>query len=192
MTASAVPLPTVLPEFPAADRPVDTPASLVARGLRLRHASNADLGWLCRLYATTRTEELANVPWPEQTKEAFLTDQFRLQHRHYVAHYHDSDFLILESDREPVGRYYLQRTGPDHLLVDISLLPHMRNRGIGRMLIEASQREAQRHGCGMTLHVLQHNAAARRLYERMGFVVIQTQGTHHLMHWSTSGQSEAY
>lgn len=173
-----------LPDFPAADGAVETPALLSGRGLSLRRATQADLAWLCRLYATTRAEEMAGVPWPESMKQAFLADQFGLQHRHYVAHFGDGDFLILAGERGPIGRYYVQRSTPDHLLVDISLWPDVRQQGVGQILIAASQRQAQRAGCGMRLHVAQHNVAARRLYERLGFAVTGTQGSHYHMHWA--------
>lgn len=186
MTALTVPLPPGLPDFPATDRRIDTPAPLIGRGLRLRHAQAADLAWLCHLYATTRVEEMAHLPWSEAMKQAFLTDQFGLQHRHYLAHYGDSDFLVLEGEWGLVGRYYVQRATPDYLLIDISLWPKMRNRGLGRILIEATQHEARQQGCGLQLHVLQHNGAARRLYERLGFVVTETEGSHHRMRWAST------
>lgn len=173
-----------LPDFPATDAAVETPALLLERGLSLRRASRADLAWLCRLYATTRAEEMAAVPWPEPMKQAFLADQFGLQHRHYIAHFGDGDFLVLAGERGPIGRYYVQSTAPDHLLVDISLWPDARRQGIGQILIAASQRRAQRAGCGMHLHVARHNAGARRLYERLGFAVTGTQESHHHMRWT--------
>jgi ribosomal protein S18 acetylase RimI-like enzyme len=182
---------SALPGFPATERSIETPASLAGRGFSLRHATAADLPWLCRLYATTRSEEMAQVPWPDMLKQAFLGEQFALQHRHYVAHYGDSDFLVLENGSGPVGRYYLQRTAPDYLLVDISVWPQMRNRGLGRALIEASQAEAGAQGRGMHLHVLQHNLAAQRLYARLGFVATDTRGTHQHMRWPATAAGMA-
>jgi ribosomal protein S18 acetylase RimI-like enzyme len=47
-----------------------------------------------------------------------------------------------------------------------------RGLGIGRALVEAACAEARRQGARrLTLRVLAHNAPARRLYERCGFVV---------------------
>lgn len=177
-----------LPGFPASDGVVETPASLTERGFSLRRANAADLPWLCRLYATTRAEEMAQVPWPDGLKQAFLDGQFALQHRHYITHFQDCDFLVLEGPSGPAGRFYLQRTTPDHLLVDISLMPQMRGQGLGQALIKASQCEASAQSCGMRLHVMQRNVAAQRLYARLGFVVTQTQGQHHHMRWSAASQ----
>lgn len=179
-----------LPDFPVANGAVETPPLLLGRGLSLRRATGADLAWLCRLYSTTRAEEMAGVPWPEPMKQAFLADQFGLQHRHYIAHFSDGDFLIVAGERGPIGRYYVQRSTPDHLLVDISLWPDARRQGIGQTLIAESQCQAQQAGCGMHLHVARHNAAARRLYERLGFAVTGAQGSHYHMRWAP-GDSKA-
>lgn len=177
---------TALPDFPPAGSRRAIPPRLTGHGMRLRPASHADLTWLCHLYASTRADEMAAVPWPEAAKTAFLADQFGLQHRHYISHYADADFLVIEGDAGPVGRCYLQRGAPDHLLVDISLWPQQRGQGIGTRLIKAAQQDALRLGCGMHLHVLQHNVPARRLYERLGFVVVATQGYHHHMRWTAT------
>lgn len=183
----ATPPPTVLPDFPSAGRGRGTPPFPTGHGMRLRPANHTDLTWLRRLYASTRADEMAAVPWPDAMKDAFLADQFGLQHRHYVTHYADADFFVIEGDAGPVGRCYLQRGSPDHLLVDISLWPHERGQGIGTRLIRAAQDDAQNLGRGLHLNVLQQNVPARRLYERLGFVVTGTQGFHHHMRWTAAG-----
>jgi GNAT superfamily N-acetyltransferase len=184
---------TAMTQMPApfpperADR-MQTPALLIERGFSLRALQDVDLPWLRDLYATTRAEEMAPVPWPEIAKRSFLDQQFGLQHQHYMLHFADADFLAIEhAQRGPVGRYYLQRAAPDHLLVDISLFPGMRGQGLGRTLIETSQREAQALGRGMQLHVAQHNQAARRLYERLGFAFAHSTESHQQMRWSAGG-----
>ncbi|MES2672325.1 MAG: GNAT family N-acetyltransferase [Pseudomonadota bacterium] len=165
---------------------MNTPALLIERGFSLRAAHDGDLPWLRDLYASTRAEEMAPVPWPEIAKRSFLDQQFGLQHQHYLKHFGDADFLAIEhAERGPVGRYYLQRTAPEHLLVDISLFPAMRGSGVGTALIRQSQQDAAKLGRGMHLHVQQSNPAARRLYERLGFVAEEgAEGTHRPMRWS--------
>ena len=49
----------------------------------LRPIHDGDLPFLERLYASTRTEELARVPWSVEQKAAFLHQQFTAQHAHY-------------------------------------------------------------------------------------------------------------
>ncbi|KRA20444.1 MULTISPECIES: GNAT family N-acetyltransferase [unclassified Lysobacter] len=181
--------PSRLLPFPRSDDPqgrddrLATPALLSERGFALRPARDDDLPWLRTLYASTRAEELAPIPWPDEAKRAFLDSQFALQHQHYLLHYADADFLAIERDGAPVGRYYLQRRAPDHLIVDISLLTAARGQGIASALIEHSQRDAAALGRGLHLHVASDNAGAQRLYRRLGFVQTEDSGAHRRMRW---------
>jgi ribosomal protein S18 acetylase RimI-like enzyme len=176
---------SALPPFPARGQPVaETPAYLQSRGYALRAAGHADLPALVALYAETRAAEMAGVPWPELAKRGFLEQQFQLQHRHYVLHYAEADFMVLERDGRVCGRYYLRRTAPEHLVVDISLLADCRGQGLGAALIRASQAEALALGRGLGLHVARDNAGARRLYERLGFEACDGgSDTHQRMRW---------
>lgn len=170
--------------FPARPAPGPaTPAFLGERGYRLRHAVDADLPRLKLLYADTREEELACVPWPQETRQDFLDQQFRLQHLHYVRHYPDADFLVIEHEGVVQGRCYVLRTAPEHLLIDICLMAGHRGRGLGRALIVDSLHRARALGHGMSLQVLVSNTQARRLYEALGFVVCESTQTHLRMRW---------
>ncbi|MBN6152037.1 GNAT family N-acetyltransferase [Xanthomonas sp. AmX2] len=163
--------------------PIAQPGALRARGIGLRAARDADLAWLRELYASTRGAELATVPWPEPAKRAFLDQQFALQHAHYLTHYADADFLIVEAAQAPLGRLYLQRAAAPHVLVDISLLPAWRGQGLGTALVAHAQALADAAGCALALHVLHANPDAQRLYARLGFVAAGASDTHLAMHW---------
>lgn len=180
----AMPSPSRLAPFPP-ERPdrMQAPASLAGCGIALRALREDDLPWLRDLYASTREEEMAHVSWPDAHRRAFLDQQFEAQHRHYLQVHAGADFLAVCDERGPLGRLYLLRSPPDHLLVDISLFPAARGRGIGASLIGAAQQDAAVRGCGMTLHVLQQNTAARRLYERLGFVATEAAFPYLRMDW---------
>ncbi len=161
-----------------------TPDALAARGVQLRGLRENDLSWLRDLYATTREEEMAPVPWPQAQKRAFLDQQFDAQHRHYLHVYADADFLaVCDVADNPLGRLYLRRGATDHLIVDISLFPLARGQGIGTALIRAVQRQAAAQGCGATLSVMQQNPGARRLYERLDFVAVDGAPPYVRMEW---------
>lgn len=175
-----------LPPFPAG-HPVrlPTPTLLVAHGLRLRSLCEADIPWLCALYASTRREEMDMVPWPDETKRLFLEQQFGLQQRHYLAHFADASFLAIEHpEGGPLGTLCLWQAPMEHLLVHISFFPQARGQGIGSALIAQCQRAAADAGCDLCLHVLQTNTAAHRLYERLGFVAERSEGAHWSMRWT--------
>lgn len=176
-----------LAAFPAAGAPPATPPALAALGLRLRAATTDDLPALRRLYADTRAEELAAAPWPDVLRQSFLDQQFRLQHQHYVVHYAAADFLVIEGGGELVGRYYLLRTAPEHLVVDISLFAAWRGRGLGAALLQASRQEAAGLGRGLGLSVDRGNVRARDLYLRLGFVPEGGTDTHERLVWRPGG-----
>ena len=168
---------------------MQTPALLTERGFSLRSLHERDLPWLRNLYASTRAEEMAPVPWPEIAKRSFLDQQFALQHQHYMNHFADADYLAIEqAGHGPVGRYYLQRVAPEHLVVDICLFPTMRGKGVGQLLIAESQTQAAALTRGMSLHVSRANPGAKRLYERLGFAVAGEEGSHLRMRWAVAPQ----
>jgi GNAT superfamily N-acetyltransferase len=163
---------------------VATPALLRERGISLRHAEAGDIPFLRRLYACVREEELAAMPWPRAAKQAFLDSQFSLQHLHYVNHYRDAEFLLVEQGGKPIGRYYLLRDTTNFLIVDISLERRSRGQGIATALLRQTQGEAGEWGAEVQLHVQYGNEGARRLYERLGFRHAADEGTHQRLRWA--------
>jgi RimJ/RimL family protein N-acetyltransferase len=135
----------------------------------LRPIRESDAALLYRVYASTRVEEMALVDWTVEQKAAFLRMQFDAQHRHYQAHYSDARFEIVEWDGEPIGRLYVQRRQNELRIIDISLLPEYRGRGIGGALLKQLLDEAEATGRPVRIHVERFNPAAR-LYRRLGFV----------------------
>lgn len=173
-----------LPVFPGRSAPhLRAPARLRDQGFALRRAQSGDFPFLRRLYGQTRQAELAMVDWPEAACERFLDDQFALQHRHYVQQFADADFLIISRHGQPVGRLYLGMP-PDARIIDIALLDNVRGQGIGGALVAAVQVVAAGQGSSVGLHVDIRNVAARRLYQRLGFVVCSPEGAYLEMRWS--------
>ncbi len=179
-----------LPSFPtSSNTAIETPAFLMERGFSLRHAQDKDIPRLRLLYADTRAEEMSPVPWPSAVKQQFLDQQFDLQHQHYLTHYPDADFLVIERDHLLQGRYYLSKSAPEHLIIDICLMAKQRGLGIGRGLIEHSQRESQALACGMQLHVIKFNIRALALYEKLGFKISGGTDMHHYMNWRANAEA---
>jgi len=181
---------THLPAFPdRLDNTIATPAFLLERGFSLRHARDRDIPRLRLLYADTRAEEMLSVPWPQAAKQQFLDQQFDLQHQHYLKHYADADFQVIERNHVLQGRYYLSRTEPEHLIIDICMMGEQRGLGIGRALIEHSQREAQALRRGMQLHVIKNNNRALALTENLGFKTKGGTDMHHYMSWRFNAEA---
>ncbi|MGY4575321.1 GNAT family N-acetyltransferase [Bradyrhizobium sp. BEA-2-5] len=151
-------------------------------GCGFRRLSEADLPFLSRLYASTRAEELAPVPWSEADKAAFLEQQFRAQHAHYQQHYPNADWLVIARQGEDVGRFYLERWPSQHRIIDIAFLPEHRGRGYGEALLRDAIDEAEAAGKDVSIHVEKLNPAMR-LYRRLGFITEEDKGVYDLMRW---------
>ena len=166
--------------------PLALPVDLTAQGYSLRQETEQDRPFLERLYLSVRWDELAPAPWPDEQKRAFLSWQFALQHKHYTEHYCDADFAVLDQAGVPAGRLYLFRGATDTRIVDISLLPEHRGRGIGTGLLTAIFAEAAPDQRSVSIHVELFNPA-RRLYDRLGFQEVSRDGVYALMEWRSPG-----
>lgn len=136
--------------------------------LALRSRSPSDEEFLFRLYSSTREDELAATGWDASEKQAFLAMQFRAQDTHYRTHYPDATCHIVELAGQPVGRIYVHRRQDAFRILDISVLPAHRGRGLGTTLLRALQAESACAGVPIVIHVEASNRA-RNLYLRVGF-----------------------
>jgi ribosomal protein S18 acetylase RimI-like enzyme len=141
-----------------------------------------DEAFLAKLYATTRAGEMALTGWDAAQQEAFLCQQFQFQTTHYRKHYGDASFRIILRDDAPIGRLYVHFGAQEIRLMDIALLPEHRGAGLGSSILENLLREAAQLGKPVTLHVERFNPALR-LYQRLGFRVIEDQQINLYMEW---------
>jgi len=134
----------------------------------LRPAGTGDGEFLFQVFFHTRQGEFAAAGWAPAELETFLRAQHQLQDRSYRSAYPEGEFQVIELDRVPVGRLYLDR-GPRTIhVIDIALLPACRGRGLGTELLQALTREADAREARMSLDVEAGNPA-RELYRRLGF-----------------------
>jgi GNAT superfamily N-acetyltransferase len=151
------------------------PTSFFAqRAVTLLPITDADLPFRLQLYASTRVEELAQVPWTDEQKVAFIVQQFQAQHTWWKEHYTGARFDLVLVDGEPAGRLYVDHWEREIRIVDIALTPAYRGGGIGSMLLRRVFDEGDAAGKPVSIHVEVFNPA-RRLYDRLGFV---EKGTH--------------
>ena len=144
-----------------------------------RPVSEQDDDFLFYVYATAREDELALTGWDATQKELFLKMQFIAQKQSYGAEYPDAEHnLIVLDTSTPIGRIVLKRSDVEFRLVDITILPEHRNKGIGTGLIREFVDEANVCRVPVRLHVLKHNRAIS-LYSRLGFKQIEDSGTHY-------------
>jgi GNAT superfamily N-acetyltransferase len=143
--------------------------------VELRPAGDRERAFFARVYASTREEELAQVPFSPEERAAFLAQQFASQSAHYADHYSEATTDVIVVDGDPAGRLMVMRWHDEILIVDIALLPAHRSRGIGTRVLEAIIEEAADAGSKLTIHVERMNPALR-LYQRLGFEPVGDEG----------------
>jgi len=150
--------------------------------ITLRPATAADDEFILACYASTRAQEMAQVPWNAEQKEAFVRMQYVAQKQHYAAEWPRASHDIICVDEIPVGRIYLDRREDALHILDITVLPQQRSQGTGSTLLRRLLDEANRTGKPVTIYVENFNPSLR-LFERLGFRKDHEKGFHLLMKW---------
>jgi ribosomal protein S18 acetylase RimI-like enzyme len=144
-------------------------------GITRRRVTPDDRGFLLELYATTRAAELAQVPWTDDQKMAFVEMQFQAQTAGYSHAYPRAEHQMIVVDNVPAGRiYWSAEPGRLHIL-DITIAAVRRNTGIGSFVLREVFQEADRAGKNVTIYVESFNPSCR-LFQRLGFQVAQQDG----------------
>lgn len=127
--------------------------------ITLRRMRTADLDELLPY----EDELFGTESWSRQSYHDELADT---ELRHY---------LVAELDGKVVGSAGLLAIGETAQILTVGVLPAARRRGIGERLVQALVAEAgRRRAAEVLLEVRIDNAAARQLYEKLGFAVIGT------------------
>jgi len=151
--------------------------------ITLRPVTAADEPFLLEVYASTRADEMALVPWSAEQKQAFVSAQFKAQQEHYQKAYPTARHEVILSAERRVGRLYVARLETEIRIVDITILPADRNRGIGTGLLESLKEEAKGLGLPLRIYVETFNPSLN-LFTCLGFTSGEQQGMHVLMECS--------
>lgn len=155
------------------------------REVLLRPAAEEDYEEMVGVYASTRAAELAQVTWwDDAQKLAFCRMQYHAQKAEYDARYPDAQYDVVVLDGRTAGRIWVGRDAEKIHMLDLTLLPWAQGQGVGTALVRSLVEEARATGKRLRHMVFIMNEGARRLYERLGFVVFEEVGGSHLhMEW---------
>ncbi|OON82553.1 GNAT family N-acetyltransferase [Streptomyces tsukubensis] len=139
--------------------------SVVGRPTRwgLRAASAADVEVIAELRATVMRADLERLGrYDEHRVRQRLRDSFSTRHTSIIMTGHELDRIA--------GSVTVRPVEDGALLEHFYLAPCHQGRGLGSAVLRTVLRRTDRHGVTVRLNVLR-GSAARRLYERHGFVV---------------------
>jgi Acetyltransferases len=150
--------------------------------ITLRPIETDDEPFLLSVYASTRAAEMAQVPWSEEQRAAFVQMQFTAQKQHYETNAPEAKHDVILFNGMPVGRIYVDRSEKVIHVLDITVLPEHRHQGIGLSLIKSLMEEAASSGKAVTIHVETYNPS-RQIFERLGFLPLEDDGMNILFEW---------
>jgi len=150
--------------------------------ITLRPADSGDEAFLYELYYNTHVDDFAGAGLEEPQLQALMKLQFTARQRHYEIAFHGAEHQIVLCDSNPVGRMLVFHSPREVRLVDIAISASHRGNGIGAMLVRKLCDEAAAAKKFVTLHVAKTNRAAR-LYQRLGFEVVDELGGDYKMEW---------
>jgi ribosomal protein S18 acetylase RimI-like enzyme len=128
----------------------------------LRQATYADYDFLYQLHAATMQEYVeATWGWQDAWQQEYFARKFDPDSRQ-----------IIQIDGGDAGVIAVEQRDEELFIALIEIHPSFQGQGVGSALLSHLIQTAHSQNLPITLHVLKTNSPARRLYERLGFVVV--------------------
>lgn len=151
------------------------------QAISLRPATPEDREFLLDLFAGAR-DDLSCANLETGQKQLLVELQFNARENQYRFAYPNATNNIIVAGVREVGSIIVNRGERDIHVVDLSLVPECRNRGIGTKVLRTLLEEALADAKIVGLQVAVTNRAIR-LYERLGFSTIKDGGAYISMEW---------
>ena len=148
--------------------------------IELRPEVKKDTAFIEAVYRSAREAELNLTNWTEQQKSTFALMQCMAQLSEYKIKFPGALFRVIIFNKRNAGRLYTWETDNEIRLIDITLLPQFRGKGIGTGLVRDLIKRSDKVQKKISLHVDPTNPALH-LYLRLGFVHIKNNGRHYYM-----------
>jgi ribosomal protein S18 acetylase RimI-like enzyme len=152
--------------------------------LAVRPALPQDEIFLYELYVAIRGPLFAYAPITAEQREFLLRMQFRAQMSGYAQQFPNSCYHVVLLDSRPVGRLWVAPGNQELLLVDIGIHPSAQSKGLGTVLIQRLQQEAQRQKLPIRSQVERTNAGSLRFHRRLGFQIVREDLMQYYMEWN--------
>jgi ribosomal protein S18 acetylase RimI-like enzyme len=135
----------------------------------LRPGAAEDEPFLRRLILETVAGQLGASAWPEPMRSHLLGLQYTSRRQSHRVNYPEAASQVIQVDGADAGWVVVMTMPHEIQVVDIMVLPEMRGRGIGTVVIREILATARELGKPVSLSVDPMNPSAIRLYERLGF-----------------------
>lgn len=139
--------------------------------------------FLLEVYASARADEMAQIPWSDEQKTAFLHSQLQAQHEYYRSRYPNGSFNIIKSGNASIGRLYLAELDDEIRIIDITILPEYRHQNTGAEMIVKILQKCETLGKPAQIYIESYNPSAK-LFARLGFEPTAVEGIYLLWRWT--------
>jgi N-acetylglutamate synthase-like GNAT family acetyltransferase len=154
--------------------------------LAVRPALPQDEIFLYELYRAIRGPQFDMTPLNAQQKEHMLRFQFQAQISSYTQQYPNSCYHIVLVDGKPCGRLWVAPATRALHLVDIAIHPNLQKKGVGTVLVQRLQQEAQNLKVPITSMVDRCNPGSLRFHQRLGFTIVREDVLNYFLEWNAA------
>jgi ribosomal protein S18 acetylase RimI-like enzyme len=155
---------------------------------RLRRCADSDDAFLYDVFVTTWQSEVAALP-NQNLAQHVLRIQHIAQERRFANAFPQRERYVVLEDGEPAGRLYVDQSGPDLVLLDLTLLPKFRSRGIGTQVVCELFDAAARENRKITLRVPRRQRRTSDFYVSLGFRIVSVDDIDNFFDWEPSAVS---
>jgi GNAT superfamily N-acetyltransferase len=124
----------------------------------------------------------ALAPISGAQREHLLRLQFHAQISAYTQQFPNSCYHVVMLDSKPVGRLWVAPGDNAFLLVDIVIHPSVQSNGLGTVLVQRLQQEAQNAKLPIK-SVDRFNPGSFKFHKRLGFQVVGEDTINYFMEW---------
>jgi GNAT superfamily N-acetyltransferase len=151
--------------------------------LAVRPALAQDEIFLYELYVALRGPLFALAPITGEQREHLLRMQFRAQISSYTQQFPNSCYHVVLLDSKPVGRLWVAPVDRAFLLVDIAIHPSVQSKGLGTVLVQRLQQEAEKAKLPIQSTVDRFNPGSLKFHQRLGFQIVREDLLQYYMEW---------
>jgi len=151
--------------------------------LAVRPALPQDEIFLYELFVAIRGPLFAHAPITTAQREHLLRMQFQAQLSYYTQQFPHSCYHVVLLDSKPVGRLWFAPVDGGFHLVDIGIHPNVQSKGLGTVLVQRLQAEAQQAKLPIRSTVDRSNPGSLRFHQRLGFTIVREDLLQYYMEW---------
>jgi N-acetylglutamate synthase-like GNAT family acetyltransferase len=151
--------------------------------LAVRPALPQDEIFLYELFVAIRGPLFDLTPLTAAQREHLLRLQFRAQLSSYTEQFPNSCYHVVLLDGNPVGRLWVAPAGDSLVLVDIAIHPKLQSKGLGSVLVQRVQQEAQTARLPIRSMVDRFNPGSLRFHKKLGFGIVREDLLQYYMEW---------